>query len=89
MVDRLVDTIRDAVDRLFANGCGADTALGNVLDRVPELEARVRAMLVLSLFDEPVVNPVFSRTDAIGTVMRKKLKPVSDVIQQQIDILRK
>jgi len=35
-----------------------------------------------------VLNPVFSRTDAIGTVMRKKLKPVTDPIHEQITILK-
>jgi hypothetical protein len=84
-----MDDIRNAIDKLLDNDCAADGAFGDVLCKVPELESRLRAMLVLSLLDEPVVNPVFSRTDAIGTVMRKKLKPVADVIQQQIDILRK
>lgn len=83
-----VDDIGKAVDRLLDKGCAADSALGDVLCMVPGLENQLRAMLKLSLLDEPVVNPVFSRTDAIGTVMRKKLQPVSDVIQQQIDILR-
>jgi hypothetical protein len=83
-----VDDIGKAVDRLLDKDCAADSALGDVLRMVPELENQLRAMLKLSLLDEPVVNPVFSRTDAIGTVMRKKLRPVSDVIQRQIDILR-
>jgi len=48
----------------------------------------IRAMLVLALLGEAVLNPVFSRTDAIGTVMRKKLKPVTGPIQEQIDILK-
>lgn len=82
-----MDDIRTAVDKLLDNNGAADSELGEVLRMVPELENQLRAMLELSLLDEPVVNPVFSRTDAIGTVMRKKLKPVSDVIQQQIDIL--
>ncbi len=84
-----MDAIRNAVDNLLANDCAADAAPGDVLCRVPDLENQLRAMLVLSLLGETVVNPVFSRTDAIGTVMRKKLEPVADVIQQQIDILRK
>ena len=83
-----VDDIHEAVDGLLDKDCAAGSALGDVLCVVPELEKQLRAMLELSLLDEPVVNPVFSRTDAIGTVMRKKLQPVSDVIQQQIDILR-
>jgi hypothetical protein len=84
-----MDDIRHAVDKLLANNHAANSALGNVLGKVPELENQLRAMLILSQLDEPVVNPIFSRTDAIGTVMRKKLKPVTDIIQQQIDILRK
>jgi len=33
-------------------------------------------------------NPIFARTDAIGTVMRKKIKPVTDRIIEQLLILR-
>jgi hypothetical protein len=40
------------------------------------------------MVNEPLVNPIFSRTDAIGTVMRKKLRPVSGPIQEQIALLR-
>ena len=47
----------------------------------------VKAMLAMSMLDEPVVNPIFSRTDAVGSVMRKKLKPVSGPVQGLIDIL--
>ena len=54
---------------------------------VPEYSGKVEAMLAMSMIDEPVVNPVFSRTDAVGSVMRKKLKPVSDPILGLIDIL--
>jgi hypothetical protein len=44
-------------------------------------------MLAMSMLDEPVVNPIFSRTDAVGSVMRKKLKPVSDPLLELVDIL--
>ena len=54
---------------------------------VPEYSGKVEAMLAMSMIDEPVVNPVFSRTDAVGSVMRKKLKPVFDPILGLIDIL--
>ncbi len=89
--DRYEDmaVIQCRVDEQLAAAQGGDGLLAKVLEAVPELEPQIRAMLILSLLDEPVVNPIFSRTDAIGTVMRKKLKPVSDVIQQQVDILGK
>jgi hypothetical protein len=55
---------------------------------LPGDEHYIRAMLFLARLCEPVLDPVFSRTDAIGTVMRKKLKPVTDPIHEQINTLR-
>lgn len=54
----------------------------------PQLHGDVRAMLILSRLGYPVVRPVFSRTTAIGTLMRKKLKPVTDPIFDQLQVLR-
>lgn len=77
-----------------ATSAGSDTSgdhstlLKELIEAAPELLAHIRAMVFLSLVDEPVVNPVLSRTDAIGTVMRKKLKPVIEPLQQQIAILK-
>ena len=52
-------------------------AINEVLEQVPEAEPLLRAMLALSWVGVHVVNPIFARTDAIGTVMRRKLEPVS------------
>ncbi|MFV1982773.1 MAG: sulfur reduction protein DsrS [Thiohalomonadales bacterium] len=38
------------------------------------------SILFLSCLCEGIVNPIFSRSTAIGSVMRKKLQPVSDPI---------
>ncbi len=59
-----------------------------LIDAWPEGGYCIRAMLILALLGEKVLNPIFSRTDAIGTVMRKKLKPVTEPIQEQIAVLR-
>jgi hypothetical protein len=59
-----------------------------LLDAWPEGRHCIRAMLILALLGEKVLNPIFSRTDAIGTVMRKKLKPVTEPIHEQIAVLR-
>ena len=69
------------------DGEGSDSRLMRLMALVPEYSGKVEAMLAMSMIDEPVVNPVFSRTDAVGSVMRKKLKPVSDPILGLIDIL--
>ncbi|MGB5261910.1 MAG: sulfur reduction protein DsrS [Gammaproteobacteria bacterium] len=66
----------------------AAEALAALVRTLPQERQRIRAMLVLAMLDEPVLNPVFSRTDAIGTVMRKKLRPVTDSVVEQVGLLR-
>ncbi|MDX1824032.1 MAG: hypothetical protein R3354_04905 [Thiohalomonadales bacterium] len=56
-----------------------------VLEMAPETEALLQSMLALSWVGVHLVNPIFSRTDAIGTVMRRKLEPVTVPI---LDLLR-
>ena len=62
--------------------------LADLLEVLPEHRQRIHAMLMLAMLDEQVLNPIFSRTDAIGTVMRKKLKPVTDPIREGLARLR-
>ena len=83
-----MDEILAAVDDLMISDSAPGQALGELLARLPGMEKEVHAMLVLSMVDEPLVNPIFSRTDAIGTVMRRKLRPVSEPLQHCIDRLR-
>ena len=59
-----------------------------LLDALPGGERYIQAMLFLALLAEPILDPVFSKTDAIGTVMRKKLKPLVEPINEQIGVLR-
>jgi hypothetical protein len=87
-----MQSVLGAADNLLAvaHTCtdGDMRELGELVRELPDGMHHVRAMLVLSMLGEAVLNPVFSRTDAIGTVMRKKLKPVTGPMLQQIDILR-
>ncbi len=69
-------------------GGEASQSLQCLLQVCQDSAHHVRAMLVLALLGEAVLNPVFSRTDAIGTVMRKKLKPLTEPIHEQINILK-
>ncbi len=73
---------------LEAAGSGQMPELAALLQALPGGLHHTRAMLFLALLSEPVLDPVLSRTDAIGTVMRKKLAPVTEPIQEQIDILK-
>ena len=55
---------------------------------MPQLAREVQALLVLSQVDENLLNQIFARTTAIGTVMSKKMEPVVTPILQQIAVLR-
>ena len=64
--------------------CATTSALQAVLEVLPGYGADLHAMLVLSWVGESLVNPIFARTDAIGSVMRKKIEPVTLPIRQQL-----
>lgn len=68
--------------------CPTTRAVRAVLDACPACRDDVRAMLALAWVGETLVNPIFARTDAIGSVMRKKIVPVTGPLKQQLDQLR-
>jgi hypothetical protein len=68
--------------------CPTTTAVQEVLAALPQHREDVRAMLALAWVGESLLNPIFSRTDAIGSVMRRKIEPVSGPIRQQLLQLR-
>ncbi len=72
--------------------CGEDAKLNEVLvaleGTTENAQKYLCAMTVLACLSVKLVNPIFSRSDAIGTVMRKKIKPVTDPVLEQLHILR-
>ena len=77
--------VDDAAARLDAPPvCATTSAVQAVLEVLPGYADDLRAMLVLSWVGESLVNPIFARTDAIGSVMRKKIEPVTLPIRQQL-----
>lgn len=86
-----IEAIDAEVERLLAAAEAGDPDFGSlaaVLQALPGNGHHIRAMLFLGLLDEPVLDPVFAGTDAIGSVMRKKLKPVTEPMFEQIAILK-
>ena len=79
----------DAGDGRGCTDGAAGQCLQALFQALADDEDVIRAMLFLAMLGEPVLDPVFSRTDAIGTVMRKQLQPVTEPISEQIKILRK
>jgi len=66
----------------------SDNELKALLERVPSLQQEVEAMLCLASITDAIATPVFARTDAIGSVMRKKLAPVTEPLFEQFATLR-
>ena len=59
-----------------------------ILKISPELLPIVKAIIILSLIDECLLSPVFSRTDAIGSLMRKKIDHITSPLLKEISVLR-
>ncbi|MEN8129515.1 MAG: sulfur reduction protein DsrS [Pseudomonadota bacterium] len=81
---RDIDAIKQEVERSWDDS----TALREVLALIPQCNGPLRAMLVLSLYSEQLVAPIFGLTDAIGTVMRKRIAPITDFTMKQFEMLR-
>jgi hypothetical protein len=54
---------------------------------VPAVSAEAEALLLLSRVNEYLVTPVFAKTTAEGTLMRKKIEPVTKPIFERIAVL--
>jgi len=83
------DEILEYIEQICAdNSQPVAQYLAEIKSLSADLDQRAKAMLALSCFDEKVVGPIFAVTDAIGSVMRKKLEPVSKPLLQQVAQLR-
>ena len=68
--------------------CTTDADSQAVLQAMPGLAPAIRASILLSCLSVRLVNPIFARTDAIGTMMRKKIQPVTDPVFEQLKCLQ-
>ncbi len=66
-----------------------DESLAAVKKHLSESEHYLKAMMVLSGYCEALTFPVFGQTDAIGSVMRKRIKHLIDPLKEQTSILRR
>ena len=82
----------EAIARDVAQLCdGASdglSALGEVLEKIPDMRMQCAAMAALSMCSEQLVAPIFGLTDAIGSVMRKKIAPITEFTLKQFALLR-
>ena len=83
------ETVEDIVANvaLFISGQTNGSFLNQLLQEIPQLDKEVSAILALSCIDANIATPIMSQTTASGTLMRKKLEPVSMPILQLISVL--
>lgn len=90
-----VEAIANAVDAAIQTAAeGFDTLVHPLLEErkalithAPTLEPLIHALLVLAHVGEPLVRPIFSRTDSIGSVMRRKIQPISKPIVERFTLI--
>ncbi len=88
---RSIDDIIEQVDRVL-NGDSDEMKYDKELDQlrhaVPVLQNEIRSMLILAHMGVPVIDPIFATTDSVGSVMRKKIEPVTKPLIQCLKILQ-
>lgn len=70
------------------NNAGDYPDISGFLEHAPQLEPMLSALLVLARISEEIVTPVFAKTTAEGTLMRRKLEPITNPLFEQIAQLR-
>jgi len=76
----------EAHDYAYAHPIPEDLRI--CLDAASDLAAEIAAMRLLSGLGYGVLRPVLRDSTAVGSLMRRKLKPVIDSLLAQIDLLR-
>jgi len=82
------DTLENALSLAEQRLAHPDAALEALLLAMPQYRAVMRALLVLAEVGEFTVAPILVRTTAIGSLMRRKLEPVTELVLEQVAVLQ-
>lgn len=85
---REIDALLSQAERRCQSPGEEDAHLAELLERRPELADMLQAMCVFSAVGERLVSPIFARTDAIGSVMRRKIEPITNPLFEHLQVLR-
>ncbi len=69
------------------DSCVYRSHIEQLLETIPDARPLLESLFVLSCVGEQLVAPIFARTDAVGSVMRRKLEPVVTPLTQHINQL--
>jgi len=71
------------------SACAKNNAkVANILAVDASLQPQLKALFGLSMINETLVDPIFSMTDAIGSVMRKRIEPITKPLSEYLHLLR-
>jgi len=83
---RSMDIATDHAEQICNNADNED--LKQLIDTLGEaFLPQINAMLVLAQMGEHTLIPIFSGNDSVGTVMRKRLLPLTTPLLEKVDIL--
>lgn len=83
-----IELIAKQAGLLCSNNEDIKEVVSTLNETVENSQQYLCAIMILACLSVKLVNPIFARSDAIGTVMRKKIKPVIDPVFEQLKILR-
>jgi len=85
-----IDEITALANDIFSeeNNICSSEQLKAVQSAVPELASQLQAILFLSRTSQTVLAPTIANSTAVGSLMRKKLKPVFDPILMNLRLLQ-
>ena len=83
-----IDVLLADVNKYVEVSATQTEELKEILASAPEFSHIIKSSLVLSLIGEQLLNPVFSRTDAIGSLMRRKLEHIINPLLVEVSMLR-
>ncbi|MCP5142318.1 MAG: hypothetical protein H6948_00765 [Zoogloeaceae bacterium] len=82
---REIEDIHAEVEALMGDD---DAVVGPILASAPALREELAGLLTLARCNEAVVTQVFAHSDAVGSVMRRQIKPLTDHLFRHFDRLQ-
>lgn len=87
---RDIDQILSEAQRMSqtTESCVFQEQLQALFAMIPESQPLIESLFVIACCGEQLVAPIFGRTDAVGSVMRRKLAPILEPISLHISRLQ-
>jgi hypothetical protein len=85
-----IDDLNQLIEAIFSehksSSCSAE--LRAIRTALPELDSQLRALLFLARSSQTLLAPTIASSTAVGSLMRKKLKPVFEPVLMNLKLLQ-